>query len=85
MSIICPFCGKESKSDEYCTGCNVLFNKQVRDIAYTAENDPRSDMVGPVSTKTAKRLLVVLLVGLVVAFFALTEMGGNGFSSLGAH
>lgn len=85
MSIICPFCGSESKSDEYCTSCSVIFNKQIRDIAYTKETDPRSDKIGPLSTKVAKRLLVVLMVALVAAFIVLTELSGDGILQLGKH
>lgn len=81
--MICPFCGRESKSNDYCTACHSLFNKQVRQIAYTAENDPRSDRIGPFSTKTAKRLLILGIIALVSLFIIFTEMTGQGLSTMG--
>lgn len=83
MTLICPFCGKESKSDDHCTNCHVRFNKEIRSIAATPETDTRSDSVGPFSLKTAKVLLVVGMVVLLVLFVVFTEMSGSGFSSLG--
>lgn len=85
MSIICPFCGAVSASDEYCTKCHVIFNNTIRSIAYTEDNDPRSDRIGPLSTKAAKRLLAVFMVALVVAFVVLTELSGDGLLQLGRH
>lgn len=80
MAIICPFCGRESKSEDHCTRCHVRFNKEIRAIAYDTENDPRSDRIGPFSAKTAKRLGWALLVVLIFAFIAATELTGNGLS-----
>ncbi|MDO4289906.1 MAG: hypothetical protein Q4C41_01585 [Eggerthellaceae bacterium] len=83
VEIICPFCGNVSTSKEFCTRCHTLFNKTVLKAAFTPENDPRSDYVGPFSTKTAKRLLYVGIVVLLVLFFVFTEMTGEGITSWG--
>ncbi|MEG0990644.1 MAG: hypothetical protein RSN88_07265 [Gordonibacter sp.] len=82
-AIICPFCGRESASQDYCTKCRTRFTKEVRAIAYPAEDDPRSDRIGPFSTRTAKYLGWVLLVLLLVAFVLATELTGNGLSGSG--
>ena len=82
-AVVCPFCGRPSVSKEYCTRCYAKFNKQVLSIAYTVENDPRDDRIGPFSSKTAKRLAWALLGVLIVVFIAATELSGAGFSSLG--
>lgn len=71
--IICPFCGRVSDSLDHCSKCNSLFNKEVRSIAYTEETDPRSDQVGPFSTKVAKRLLWVLIAVLILLFAVFTQ------------
>lgn len=81
--IICPFCGKESRSREYCSRCNTRLTKEALAVAYTRENDPRGDAIGPFSTKVAKRLLWALIALLLVAFIVLTELSGNGFTSMG--
>lgn len=80
--VICPFCGKESKSHEYCASCNTRLTKEVLSVAYTPVNDPRSDMIGPFTTKTAKRLLWVLIALLLLAFIVLTEISGAGFTKI---
>lgn len=78
--VICPFCGKESRSHEFCSNCNTRLTKEVLEVAYTRENDPREDMIGPFTTKTAKRLLWVLIALLLLAFIVLTEMSGKGLT-----
>ncbi|CAK7003335.1 MAG: hypothetical protein PEGG_00101 [Paraeggerthella hongkongensis] len=78
--MICPFCGRESQSEEHCTKCYALFNKEVRSIAYDSENDPRSDMIGPFTSKQAKILAWTIMGLLIVAFVAATELTGNGLS-----
>ena len=70
-NMICPFCGRESESDKRCTKCHVQFNKEIRSIAM--EEDTRSDRIGPVSTKTAKRILWVFMAFLIILFVVLTE------------
>ena len=82
-TIICPFCGKESRSRDYCSKCNTRLTKEALEVAYTRENDPRADMIGPFTTKVAKRLLWVLIALLLVAFVVLTEMQGKGFLAAG--
>lgn len=82
-TIICPFCGKESRSHEYCSKCNTRLTKEALSVAYTRDNDPRGDMIGPFTTKVAKRLLWVLIALLLVAFVVLTEMQGKGFLAAG--
>lgn len=77
-AIICPFCGKESAAEDHCTKCRTRFTKEIRAAAYTADNDPRSDRIGPVSTKTAKIFCWVALGLLLVAFVLATELTGNG-------
>ena len=77
-AIICPFCGKESASRDQCTKCHTRFTKEIRSIAFPVDNDPRSDRIGPFSTKTAKYLGWVLLGLLLVAFVLATELTGNG-------
>ena len=47
-AIICPFCGKESASEDHCTKCRTRFTKEIRADAFTVDNDPRSDRIGPV-------------------------------------
>ncbi|MEG2007117.1 MAG: hypothetical protein RRX88_06855 [Raoultibacter sp.] len=69
--MICPFCGRESQSDQYCTKCQVAFNDEIRSIA--AKTDTRSDRIGPLSTKTAKIILWVFMGLLIVAFVLITE------------
>ncbi len=81
-AIICPFCGRESASRDHCTKCHSRFNKEILSVAYTADEDPRSDRIGPVSTKTAKILGWVLLGLLLIAFVAATELTGNGVSGI---
>lgn len=81
--IICPFCGRESASEDHCTRCHTRFNKEIRSIAYDAESDPRSDRIGPLSTKAAKILCWVVLGLLLVAFVLATELSGNGVSNWG--
>lgn len=78
--MFCPFCGGETTSEDYCSQCGTRFTKQIRDMAL--KEDTRDDRVGPFSTKTAKRLLYVLMILLLIAFFAFTEMAGNGVLSL---
>ena len=78
MGLICPFCGKESAADDHCTKCRTRFTKEIRAIAYDAENDPRSDRIGPLSTKAAKYLCWTMLGLLLVAFVLATELSGNG-------
>ena len=77
-AIICPFCGKESASQDHCTKCHTRFTKEIRAVAYRADDDPRSDRIGPFSTKTAKYLGWALLGLLLVAFVLATELTGNG-------
>lgn len=81
--IICPFCGKESRSREYCSKCNTRLTKEALAVAYTRDNDPRGDTIGPFTTKVAKRLLWVLIALLLIAFVALTELQGKGFLAAG--
>lgn len=81
-AIICPFCGRESATDDQCTKCHTRFTKEIRAVAYSVDNDPRSDRIGPVSTKTAKILGWVLLGVLLVAFVVATELSGNGVSGI---
>lgn len=78
--MICPFCGRESASEDHCTKCHALFNKEVRKIAYEPDSDPRSDMIGPFTTKQAKILAWIIMGLLLVAFVAATELTGNGVS-----
>lgn len=78
--MLCPFCGRESVSTELCSNCGVRFTKEIRNIAW--EEPPYEDKIGPFSTKTAKRLLYVVILLLLVAFFALTEAQGNGILSM---
>ncbi len=80
FDMICPFCGRESQSEEHCTKCYALFNKEVRRIACDSENDPRSDMIGPFTSKQAKILAWTIMGLLIVAFVAATELTGNGLS-----
>ena len=77
-AIICPFCGKESASDDHCTKCHTRFTKEIRAAAFTVDNDPRSDYVGPVTTKVAKVICWVVLGLLLAAFVLATELSGNG-------
>lgn len=81
--IICPFCGKESRSREYCSKCNTRLTKEALEVAYTRDNDPRGDMIGPFTTKVAKRLLWVFIGLLIIAFVVLTELSGKGFTAAG--
>lgn len=81
--IICPFCGRESASDVRCTKCHARLDREARSLAYSTENDPRSDRVGPISTKTARIICWIVLGLLLVAFVVLTELSGNGFSNGG--
>lgn len=69
--MVCPFCGRESKSDKYCTRCNVTFNDEVRAIAH--DENPGSDRIGPFSMKTAKIILWIFMGLLIVAFVLITE------------
>lgn len=71
--IICPFCGARSRSEKHCTSCSAKFNREVLAHAVRESDDYRSDRIGPFSTKTAKRLLWVFMILMVVAFVAITE------------
>lgn len=82
-AVICPFCGRVSQSKDHCTVCYALFDKEVLSIASTVESDTRSDRVGRVPTKWAKRLLWLGMILLVCAFVIVTEMTGQGLSSMG--
>lgn len=82
-AIVCPFCGRVSQSKDHCTVCHTLFSKEVLSVARTVESDSRSDKVGPLSTKWAKRALWVGMVLLVCLFVIITEMTGQGLSSMG--
>lgn len=77
-AIICPFCGRTSASQDHCTKCHVRFTKEARAIAYHVDDDPRSDRIGPFSTKVAKYLGWILLGLLLVLFVLATELTGNG-------
>ncbi|MDJ1650455.1 MULTISPECIES: hypothetical protein [Gordonibacter] len=83
MAVICPFCGKTSQAEDHCTKCRTRFTKEVRAVAFTEENDPRSDRIGPVSTKTAKIIGWAVLALLLVAFVLATELTGNGVTGSG--
>lgn len=74
VQIICPFCGKLSNSEKYCTRCGVQFSKEIRSIAFTEETDPRSDYIGPLKTRTATRILIVAMIVLIVIMVVITEM-----------
>ena len=37
-AIICPFCGKESASEDHCTKCRTRFTKEIRAAAFTHGN-----------------------------------------------
>ncbi len=63
--------------------CNTLFDKEVLSVASTVETDSRSDWVGPLPTKWAKRLLWVVMILLVCAFVIVTEVTGQGLSTMG--
>ena len=60
------------------TKCHTRFTKEIRAAAFTVDNDPRSDYVGPVTTKVAKVICWVVLGLLLVAFVLATELSGNG-------
>lgn len=78
--IICPFCGGETESTSICEHCCSRLDKKILSISYTPENDPRSDKIGPFSTKTAKRIGWVVIGILLVLFVIFTEMNGGGFT-----
>ncbi len=82
--IVCPFCGKVSAAKDRCTSCQALFSKEVLKVAYTVADDPREDGIGPVPTKWAKAAGIVLIILLIAAFVAATEMSGAGISSSGS-
>lgn len=71
--IICPFCGRASKSEKHCSACGAKFNKEVLAHAFRESKDPRTDMIGPFTMKTAKRLLWGFMILMIVAFVAITE------------
>lgn len=81
--MICPFCGKESTSEDRCTKCHVRFTKAIRAIAYDVDEDPRTDRVGPLSTKAAKIIGWMVLGMLLVVFVVVTELTGNGLTGSG--
>ena len=81
--VICPFCGKSSKSIEYCSNCNTRLTKEVLKYAYTKETDPRNDKIGPFSTKAANKIAWACVFLFLLLFIILTELSGNGFSSMG--
>ena len=78
--MLCPFCGRETLAGEFCEKCGTRFTKDVKRIMW--EESPVEDKIGPVSTKTAKVLLYVVILLLLIAFFALTEAQGNGLLSM---
>lgn len=71
--IVCPFCGRPSRSTELCTRCGALFNKEVRSIAFMEQDDPRPDRIGPFTTRTAKILLWIGIAILILLFAVLTN------------
>lgn len=81
-ALICPFCGRESTSENHCTKCHVRFTKEIRAVAFSAESDPRNDFIGPFSTKTAKIIGWVLLGLLLIAFVLATELTGHGVTGM---
>ncbi len=71
--IVCPFCGNRSTSEKFCSSCGAKFTREVLQVASREKDDTRDDRIGPFSTKTAKRLLWVLIIVLVALFIFFTE------------